>query len=75
VFPLVAALLACPQARSASWRPTTHCPSSDGTEKVTVPESATVGELRALLESQFAVPDADQTLSLDPKLVRAYAVL
>ncbi len=34
-------------------------------------DGATVGALRALLEAQFKVPDADQTLSLDQRLVRA----
>jgi|APGre2960657444_1045066.scaffolds.fasta_scaffold03736_7 hypothetical protein len=46
---------------------------SDGTEKVAVEEGATVGALRALLEAQFKVPYADQTLSLDPRLVRVSA--
>ena len=36
-------------------------------------EAATVGQLRALLEKQFSVPDADQTLSLDPQLVSVAA--
>jgi hypothetical protein len=43
---------------------------SDGTEKIAVPESATVGDLRRLLETQLKVPYADQTLSLDQRLVR-----
>lgn len=43
----------------------------DGTEQVTVEEGATVKQLRQLLEAQFKVPYADQTLSLDQKLVRS----
>ena len=43
----------------------------DGTEQVTVEEGATVKQLRQLLEAQFKVPYADQTVSLDQKLVRS----
>ena len=42
----------------------------DGTEKVTVEDSATVAVLRSVIEQQFKVPDGDQTLSLDQNLVR-----
>ena len=34
-------------------------------------EGATVGALRALFEAQFKVPEAAQTLSLDPTVVCA----
>lgn len=43
---------------------------SDGTEKVEVPDAATVKQLRQQLEAQFKVPFSDQTLSLDQKLAR-----
>ena len=45
---------------------------SDGTEKVAVAEGASLRDLRCLLETQLAVPYADQTLSRDQGLVRAF---
>ena len=45
----------------------------DGTEKVEVDDSATVGALRTVIQAQFKVPDGDQTLSLDQNLVRGVA--
>lgn len=45
----------------------------DGTEKVEVDDSATVGALRSVIQAQFKVPDSDQTLSLDQNLVRDVA--
>ena len=38
-----------------------------------MPDGATVGELRQLLEATLKVPYADQTLSLDQRLVRRAA--
>ena len=38
-----------------------------------MPDGATVGELRQLLEATLKVPYADQTLSLDQGLVRRAA--
>jgi hypothetical protein len=43
---------------------------SDGTEKITVDDGATVGALRRVLEATLKVPYSDQTLSLDQRLVR-----
>lgn len=69
-----AAQAASPSAtpmRPLTWR-ALPC-GSDGTEKVAVPEGASLRDLRRLLETQLAVPYADQTLSRDQGLVRAAA--
>ena len=43
--------------------------TKDGMERVTVTEGATVGQLKSALEAGLGVPAAQQTLSLEQKVL------